>query len=615
MKTRKITALLAAFVMTAGLTGNMYAGAETNAGNDGADFSVERSYIYSWPGDDGSYAVLSGEITSDDSIFAIKPVYDDKKVKVITKLSSESTEYLVLPEGCMTTEYDAFLDCKSLKAVSVPDSVNDISVLDKNVAIVGNKGTYAEFFARRNENEFILSGDTDLDGKVGAADIVGEMLYLTGQEDFESDISKLAADINKDGKINIIDLIRMKKSAVSGSYDDILGDDILAAPAYDNLYTNADQDDISTYIDFVSGFTDNVLLNTDDEKGGSNRIYSPLSIYMAVSVLADCTENESLEEFKELLCFSDKEELRKNNHDMFGSLYFDEFSRYCRMTNSIWLDRSFTFKEDMLKNLAENYYTASFVRDFSSQPDCNEISDWIYQNTSGKFSPFIKADEPNEKTMLKIINTVTFREKWAKHFYGSKEGTFHGSDGDVNCMFMHGEDLNGHIYEDEDFTTYTKNFYDGYKMKFVLPAEGKSVNDIISDSEVMKRVLTSGFGEDKNVIADIPKFSSESKFDLISTLMDAGVSKAFTDIDIAPLIDLEDNGVDTAGISEIVHEAVIDVNEDGCEAAAYTMISLTPTTCAPENYEFTADRPFFYYITNSAGTPVFVGIVNDPTQK
>jgi len=152
-------------------------------------------------------------------------------------------------------------------------------------------------------------------------------------------------------------------------------------------------------------------------------------------------------------------------------------------------------------------------------------------------------------------------------------------------------------------------------MKFVLPAEGKSVDDIISDSEVMKRVLTSGVGEDKNVIADIPKFSSESKFDLVSTLMEAGVSKAFTNIDIAPLIDLEDNGVDTAGINQIVHEAVIDVNEDGCEAAAYTMISLTPTACAPENYEFTADRPFFYYITNSAGTPVFVGIVNDPTQK
>ena len=127
MKTKKFTAFLAAIVMTAGLTGNMYAGAETNAGNDGADFSVERSYMYSWPGDDGSYAVLSGEITSDDSIFAIKPVYDDKKVKVITKLSSESTEYLILPEGCMTTEYDAFSDCKSLKAVSVPDSVSSVS--------------------------------------------------------------------------------------------------------------------------------------------------------------------------------------------------------------------------------------------------------------------------------------------------------------------------------------------------------------------------------------------------------------------------------------------------------------------------------------------------------
>ena len=152
-------------------------------------------------------------------------------------------------------------------------------------------------------------------------------------------------------------------------------------------------------------------------------------------------------------------------------------------------------------------------------------------------------------------------------------------------------------------------------MNFVLPAEGKSTDDIISDAEVMKRVLTSKNYENRNVISDIPKFSSESKFDLVSTLMEAGASKVFTDIDIAPLIDIENNGVDTAGISEIVHEAVIDVDEEGCEAAAYTMISVTPTACDPQNYEFTADRPFFYYISNSSGIPVFVGIVNDPTQK
>ncbi len=613
MKMRKFTSMLAALVMTVGFTGKMYAGAEENAGGD-ANFELEQNYMYRWANDDGSFALLSGEISSDDIIFTINPVYDDKKVKGIKSLSSKSTEYLILPEGCVMTEYDAFKECKSLKAISVPDSITNLNMLDQNIKVVGNIGSYAEFFARNNGNEFIISGDTDLDGKVGATDIVGEMLYLTGQQAFESDISKVAADVSMDGKINIIDLIKMKKNALSGGRDDILGDDSLESPVFNNLYVKADSDVKNGYIDFVSGFSDNVLLNTKDEKEGCNRIYSPLSIYMAVSVLAECSEGESFKEFSDLLCISDKDELRNFNHGIFDSLYFDNFSRYCRMTNSIWLNRNYTFEEDMLKTLADKYYTASFRRDFRSQADCDEISEWIWQNTSGKFRPHIEADQPDQDTLFKIVNTVTFKEKWASNFYGTEDGIFHGGDGDITCPFMHGEDT-GYISEAEDFTIYIKNYNDIFRMNFVLPAEGKSVDDILSDSEVMKRVLSPEPVEMKKVIAEIPKFSSESKFDLISTLMDAGVSKVFRDLDIEPLVNFEKNGMDGAAISDIVHEAVIDVDEKGCEAAAYTMIGTQPTACDPEEYEFTMDRPFLYYISNDDGVPLFIGIVNDPTQK
>jgi serpin B len=71
-------------------------------------------------------------------------------------------------------------------------------------------------------------------------------------------------------------------------------------------------------------------------------------------------------------------------------------------------------------------------------------------------------------------------------------------------------------------------------------------------------------------------------------------------------------------VDEITHEAVIDVNEKGCEAAAYTMIDMAPNCPAPDQnqpFVFKADRPFFYFITNTEGVPVFMGIVNDPNQK
>ncbi|MBP1590691.1 MAG: hypothetical protein ILP22_01455 [Oscillospiraceae bacterium] len=616
MRIKNIISVLTACTLAAGVSGNVYAGAESVTDNGQVNFSLTQSEMYRWPDDDGSFSVLSGEILSDEKVFSINPVYGDKTVKVISALSSPSVEYLSIPSGCAVIQHEAFKDFRSLKGIAVPDSVTSIEMLDQSVTIFGNPDSYAEFFAKNHGNRFVVSGDTDGDGKIGAVDITGQMLYMTGEETFEDGFSQFAADANMDGKFNIVDLIYTKIKTFGTGNRNLLSDDIIESPVY-NLYSRkADQDVVNSYLDFASSFSDDVLLNTKDENGGSNRIYSPLSVYMAVSVLTECSDGDSLAELTDFLQVSGTEELGKINKDIFDSLYFDEFDKYCRMTNSIWLARQYNFEKDKLKTLADKYYTASFLRDFESQPECDDISEWISQNTSGKFKPFIAADTEEKKTLLKIINTVTFKEKWNTKFRAGEEGAFHGSDGDINCMFMHGEDKYGRITEDEAFTAYIKSFEDGYKMNFILPADGKNVNDIVSDSEVMNRVLMAKTGEARNVIADIPKFSSGSKFDLVSTLKDAGVTKIFNELDIEPLVKYEENGLDGARVSDIIHEAVIDVDEKGCEAAAYTIINADPTTSMPpEDYEFKADRPFIYFISNKDGVPLFVGIVNDPTQK
>ena len=616
MRIKNMVSVLAACAVFAGISGTAYAGAEAVTDSSQINFKLTQSYMYQWPDDDGSFSVLSGEILSDEKVFSISPVYGDKTVKVISALSSPSVEYLSIPSGCVMIQHEAFKECRSLKGIAVPDSVSSIEMLDQSVTIFGNPDSYAEFFAKNHGNRFVVSGDTDGDGKIGAVDVVGQMLYLTGEKTFEDGFSQFAADANMDGKYNIIDLIYTKKKVFGTGNKNLLSDDIIESPVY-NLYSRkADKDAVNSYLNFASSFSDDVLLNTKDENGGSNRIYSPLSVYMAVSVLTECSDGDSLAELTDFLQVSGTEELGKINKDIFDSLYFDNFDKYCRMTNSIWLARQYNFEKDKLKTLADKYYTASFLRDFESQPECDDISEWISQNTSGKFKPFIAADTEDKKTLLKIINTVTFKEKWNTKFRAGEEGAFHGSDGDINCMFMHGEDKYGRIAEDEAFTAYIKSFEDGYKMNFILPADGKSVNDIVSDSEVMNRVLMTKTGEERNVIADIPKFSSGSKFDLVSTLKDAGVTKIFNELDIEPLVKYEENGLDGARVSDIVHEAVIDVDEKGCEAAAYTMINTAPTASEPpEDYEFKADRPFIYFISNKDGVPLFVGIVNDPTQK
>lgn len=609
MKFKKTTALITSLILAAGSFNGVSSLAYGNEYScEGMTLSVDYSE-YSWLMNDGSLsAVKEANITSDSELIAVPSEIEGQVIAEIDEISSESTKYLVLPESLIKINHNAFENCRKLEAVLIPDKTDEIMKISPDITVVGNENTYAEFFAEKNGNEFVLSGDINNDGKTGASDIVSQIKYLIGQKDFENGISRLAADFNGDGKINIIDLMRLKNKILE---DNTVSIQSLAEPYLPGIVRSAPEPEVqSGFLNFAAEYSDDIL-SAKDQNGGSNRIYSPLSIYMAFSVLAECCDGQSLDELLGFLDVNDKEELRKINHDMFTSLYFDEFKRYCRMANSIWVDRRYTCEEDVLKNLADYYYTASFSRDLNSETDCSEISEWIYQNTSGKFRPLIT---PSPDNVLKIINTVTFKENWDKIFDTTAEDTFYNGNDEINCTFMKGFS-EGRITETETFVKYSKYFLDGYVMNFVLPAENTDVNSLLSNPETMDSIFSSS-GKICMVTASVPKFSSSSKFDLIPVAKALGVKRIFNTADIAPLLNPGKNDYYNPYVNGITHEAVIDVTEKGCEAAAYTMISVADE-CVPEDhpYTFTADRPFLYYISDTNGTPLFIGTVNNPTEK
>jgi serpin B len=83
--------------------------------------------------------------------------------------------------------------------------------------------------------------------------------------------------------------------------------------------------------------------------------------------------------------------------------------------------------------------------------------------------------------------------------------------------------------------------------------------------------------------------------------------------------DADFSGVTTAQrlrISEVVHKAYIDVDEQGTEAAAATAVVMTAAARfqgGDPPVEVIADRPFLFAVTDSAtGLPLFLGRVSDP---
>jgi serpin B len=66
-------------------------------------------------------------------------------------------------------------------------------------------------------------------------------------------------------------------------------------------------------------------------------------------------------------------------------------------------------------------------------------------------------------------------------------------------------------------------------------------------------------------------------------------------------------------ISSVLHQATIDVNEQGTEAAAATIVGMSMTSMPSQNLTISLDKPFIYVIyETTTNAIVFMGRVVNP---
>jgi serpin B len=108
----------------------------------------------------------------------------------------------------------------------------------------------------------------------------------------------------------------------------------------------------------------------------------------------------------------------------------------------------------------------------------------------------------------------------------------------------------------------------------------------------------------------LPRFSIETKTQLGELLRALGMPTAFSDA-------ADFSGITTAeqlAISEVIHQANIDVDEKGTEAAAATAVVMRATGMPAEPVTVRVDRPFLFVLRDvPTGAILFLGRVGDPS--
>ena len=234
--------------------------------------------------------------------------------------------------------------------------------------------------------------------------------------------------------------------------------------------------------------------------------------------------------------------------------------------------------------------------------------------------------ETDADALMLLISTLYFKGTWASQLdaYSTHEDTFTAADGtEQTADFMHRTDARRVCYLGENFTAAPLAFDDGTTMWFLLPDEGVSVRSLLPDATNVNvcidapegTVQNTAFGpipareEYAEIRWSVPKFDVTSDLDLIPALRSLGVTDVFEDAaaDFSPLTDTR------AVVSAVEHAARVKVDEEGCEAAAYTMVVATPTSALIEPLpvvEMNLNRPFGFLITGVDGLPLFAGVVN-----
>lgn len=348
--------------------------------------------------------------------------------------------------------------------------------------------------------------------------------------------------------------------------------------------------------------------------GEDNRVCSPLNVYMALAMLAACTDGESRQQLLSLLDADSLTQLQKQTAQLWTENSWDDGLVTSRLANSIWLRDGYSYQQETLDTLADSFYASAFSGEMGSDAYNQELQDWINSNTGSLLAEQAGELKLSPQTVLALVSTIYYSAQWADRFYDSAntQDTFHTPSGDKTATFMHSSQ-NGTLYSGDGFTAISLPLRGSGSMWLLKPDSGVTAESLLQSDEALAFLLSDGsWSQTQNAQIDlsIPKFDIASDLDLTEALQSLGVTDIF-DFSISDFTPL--STADPLYVSQARHAARVKIDEEGCEAAAYTVISVEAGAAPPEAVvSFTLDDPFVFAITGVDGLPLFVGLVNQP---
>lgn len=366
-----------------------------------------------------------------------------------------------------------------------------------------------------------------------------------------------------------------------------------------------------------------------DYEKSKNFVIAPVSVYMALSLAAQCSAGNTRAEILSSLGVT-YEQLNSGFSDYYRSLFNEstrngKISELTTFTNSIWLDNSFEAKQNCIDMLADNYYCYSYHADFRNENEAANaaVREFVKDKTRGLID---KDFDLSVDTLFALINTLYFKSIWNStgdelSFTDKTYDFVNYDETQKSIKLLQGYYRRGKVYEDDIFKTFYTTSYGGNKIKFILPNDGYSVDDVFTSENIAKINSVTDYSAVDEVNKIIyhtrclfPEFSVSYDSDIKEQLKKIGINDLF-DKNLCNYTALTDDG---AYCSRVIHSAKLEVNRSGMEGAAVTIIENAPTSAAPEPvvyenvyFDFIIDKAFGFIVTDRYDNTLFSGVIKN----
>jgi serpin B len=247
-----------------------------------------------------------------------------------------------------------------------------------------------------------------------------------------------------------------------------------------------------------------------------------------------------------------------------------------------------------------------------------DINKWVSRKTEGKIPQILDSLDP--KTVAVLLNAVYFKARWQHVF--AKEFT---KDAPFNLAASRRVDVPT-MHTTAHFAVAARTGYRAILLPYDVPTLGMIV--VVPDAldglaEVERRLdgaefsaLSAALAAPENrkyVDLALPRFKTAFAADLKAVFQQAGLNEPFGDHADFSGMTGRPAAERPLKIDFIMHRAVIDVTEEGTEAAAVTAVGVGFASLPPPPVPFAVDRPFlFYLVDNASGAVLFAGRIIDP---